>query len=62
MLGIAYHNLGVEEDFCSQFESAIQSYYQAFKLIEEHCGTSEPLYAKFKKAYEEAKDVRRNLL
>jgi Tetratricopeptide repeat. len=58
MLAIAYHNLGVEEDFCKHYEAAIESYTKALNLIEEHGGPQDPLYAKFKEAVDEATEVQ----
>mmetsp|Transcript_20318 Transcript_20318/g.17570 ORF Transcript_20318/g.17570 Transcript_20318/m.17570 type:complete len:81 (-) Transcript_20318:2609-2851(-) len=55
MLGIAYHNLAVEEDHCKEYDAASQSYHKAFSLVEEYNGPNDPLCIKFKKSYEDAK-------
>ena len=52
MLGIAYHNLAVEEDHCKEYDAASQSYHKAFSLVEEYNGPNDPLCIKFKKSYE----------
>ena len=57
MLSIAYHNLGVEEDYCSNLENAKQAYYKAYEMIERVNGPNDPLVKKFKQAYTDAKTV-----
>jgi len=57
MLAIAYHNLGIEESFCNDEEAALQAYLKAYKIIEEHNGTDDRLYKKFKQAHDDAVEV-----
>lgn len=57
MLAIAYHNLGIEESYCADEEAALQAYFKAYKLIEEHCGVEDKLYEKFKQAHDDTLDV-----
>ena len=57
LLAIAYHNLGIEESFCNDEEAALQAYFKAYKLVEEHSGAEDKLYEKFKKAHDETLEV-----
>lgn len=57
MLCIAYHNLGFEEEFMSNLDGALQAYFKAYKLGEEHMGANSKLTEKFRVSYEEARDV-----
>jgi len=61
MLAIAYHNLGIEESFCKDEEAALQAYFKAYKIIEEHSGAGDKLYVKFKQAHDDALEVRHPL-
>lgn len=57
-LAIAYHNLGVEEDFCGNVEGAKEAYYKAYEMIERANGPNDPLVKKFKAAYTDVKNVK----
>jgi len=62
MLAIAYHNLGIEESFCSDEDAALQAYFKAYKLVEEHSGVEDKLYEKFKQAHDMTLEVKRLFL
>lgn len=55
-LAIAYYNMGVEEEFFDNYQSALGSYDKACKTFEEAFGNHDPLIAKFRKAYYDAKE------
>ena len=57
-LAIAYHNLGVEEDYCEDFESSRKAYLKALEIAEKILGPSDPLTKKFKQAYLDEKEVK----
>ena len=57
MLGIAYNNIGVEENYYGNYDSSLRSYYKAFKTIEDHFGPDDTLTKKFRMTYDEAKEV-----
>lgn len=56
-LAIAYHNLGVEEEFCGNLEAAKLAYFKAFEMLERINGPNDQLVEKFKQTYLEAKEV-----
>jgi hypothetical protein len=55
-IGIAMHNIGVEEDCCGQLETAIQWYFKAVEYIEKHLGEDDPLMMKFNSSLQKAKE------
>lgn len=57
MLAISYHNLGVEEDYCGNFENAREAYYKAYEMMERANGPDDPLTKKFRRSYIEEKNV-----
>ena len=57
MLAIAYHNLGIEESYCNDDEAAMQAYFKAYKLAEEHNGIEDKLYQRFKQAHDDTLEV-----
>ena len=57
MLAIAYNNLGIEENFCGDYDSSLRSYYKAFKTVKDHLGSEDLLTKKFRTAYDKAKEV-----
>ena len=57
MLGIAYNNLGIEENYCGDYDASLRSYYKAFKNMEDHLGPDDKLTKKFRVTYDEAKEV-----
>ncbi len=57
MLAIAYHNLGIEENYCGSFENAKEAYYKAYEMMERVKGPEDPLTKKFRIAYFEEKSV-----
>ena len=58
ILGIAYHNLGVEEEFLKHYDACLEWYSKALKLAQQHIGESEEITKTFKESYSQAKKVR----
>lgn len=55
VLGIAYHNLGVEEEFVGNLDSCLEWYYKALSLVRAHLGEDEDIAQTFKESYLNAK-------
>jgi tetratricopeptide (TPR) repeat protein len=55
VLGIAYHNMGVEEEFLKRGDRCLQWYYKALQLANEHLGNDEELTTTFRESYLAAK-------
>lgn len=55
ILGIAYHNLGVEEEFLQRYETCLQWYLKALQLAKEHIGNNEEITKTFRESYFAAK-------
>jgi hypothetical protein len=47
LLSIAYHNMGVEEEYLSRFEDALAWYEKSYRAMEEYGVIDEKLYEKF---------------
>lgn len=59
VLGIAYHNMGVECEFARKYEPALQWYLRAVTLTQQHKHLAQhPLATAFKQAFDDAKRVR----
>lgn len=58
VLAIAYHNMGVEQEFLSRWEPALLSYKRAMQLARLHVGDSHPVTITLSQAYDSA---RRNI-
>jgi hypothetical protein len=43
VIGIAYHNLGVEEEFLKHFDRCLQWYQKALQLARDHLGPDEDI-------------------
>ena len=57
MLSISYHNMGVEEEFLHNLESAINWFEKSCKLLIENDITSAKLIDKFNSDLNTAKEV-----
>ncbi len=55
VLTIAYHNLGVEQEFLKMFNEAIESYRQGADFAEKYLGASDGITINLKSIYEKAK-------
>mmetsp|Transcript_13026 Transcript_13026/g.25237 ORF Transcript_13026/g.25237 Transcript_13026/m.25237 type:complete len:448 (+) Transcript_13026:46-1389(+) len=55
VLGIAYHNLGVEEEFLHNYEACLQWYGKALHLAKEHVGNKQEITKTFRASYQQAK-------
>mmetsp|Transcript_16309 Transcript_16309/g.41573 ORF Transcript_16309/g.41573 Transcript_16309/m.41573 type:complete len:173 (+) Transcript_16309:129-647(+) len=55
VLAIAYHNMGVEQEFLSLWEQALLSYNRAMQLARLHVGEEHLVTATFSQTYEKAK-------
>lgn len=55
VLAVAYHNLGVEEEYLRHYEVALAWYRKAIKFLEKHASASHmPMLEEFRKSYEDA--------
>ena len=57
MLAIAYHNMGVEEEFRGNLEAALSWYEKSVRVLEENDISHDNLIKKFAQAYETATNV-----
>lgn len=55
MLTIAYHNLGVEQEFLKMYPEAVESYRMAADFAERYLGASDNITQNLKGIYEKAK-------
>lgn len=55
MLTIAYHNLGVEQEFLKKFHEAVESYRMAADFAERYLGLTDGITINLKQIYEKAK-------
>lgn len=55
VLTIAYHNLGVEQEFLKMYNEAIESYRQGADFAEKYLGASDGITINLKSIYERAK-------
>ena len=55
VLAVAYHNLGVEEEYLKNYEIALSWYRKAIKFLDKHASSSHfSMLEEFKKSYEDA--------
>lgn len=58
VLAVAYHNLGVEEEYLKNYEIALSWYRKAVKFLEKHANSSHfSMLEEFRKSYEDAQRV-----
>jgi len=57
VLGIAYHNLGVEEEMMRHIDRAVRWYEKAYRLAADHLGPKEVITESFLESLNEAKTV-----
>jgi flagellar biosynthesis/type III secretory pathway protein FliH len=55
VLTIAYHNLGVEQEFLKMYHEAVESYRMAADFAERYLGASDNITLNLKNIYEKAK-------
>lgn len=55
VLTIAYHNLGVEQEFMAMYNDAVESYRQAKDFAEKYLGPSDAITNNFRNIYNRAK-------
>lgn len=55
MLAIAYHNMGVEQEFLRSYHAAILSYKKAFNFAETNLGGEDGITQNLKNVYENAR-------
>lgn len=58
MLAISYHNLGIEEDHCGNYENSKNAFAKAYEIIQKENGPDDPISKKFYAVYAESKIVR----
>lgn len=56
VLAIAYHNMGVEQEFLRSYPAAILSYKKAVNFAEKHLGPDDGITQNLKNVYENAKN------
>lgn len=62
VLAIAYHNMGVEQEFLRSYPAAILSYKKAVNFAEKHLGIEDGITQNLRNVYENAKnEVRFNI-
>ena len=54
VLTIAYHNLGVEQEFLKKFHEAVESYRMAAEFAQRYLGGSDPITRNLKLLHEKA--------
>lgn len=55
VLAIAYHNMGVEQEFLKSYPAAILSYKKAVNFAEKHLGADDGITQNLRNVYENAK-------
>lgn len=55
VLAIAYHNMGVEQEFLRSYPAAILSYKKAVNFAEKHLGVDDGITSNLRNVYENAK-------
>ena len=55
VLAIAYHNMGVEQEFLRSYPAAILSYKKAVNFAEKNLGTDDGITQNLRNVYENAK-------
>ena len=55
VLAIAYHNMGVEQEFLRSYPAAILSYKKAVNFAEKHLGPEDGITSNLRNVYENAK-------
>lgn len=56
VLAIAYHNMGVEQEFLRSYPAAILSYKKAVNFAEKHLGPDDGITQNLRNVYENAKN------
>ena len=56
VLAIAYHNMGVEQEFLRSYPAAILSYKKAVNFAEKHLGPEDGITLNLRNVYENAKN------
>ena len=56
VLAIAYHNMGVEQEFLRSYPAAILSYKKAVNFAEKHLGVEDGITQNLRNVYENAKN------
>ena len=56
MLAIAYHNMGVEQEFLRSYPAAILSYKKAVNFAEKNLGAEDGITQNLRNVYENAKN------
>ena len=56
VLAIAYHNMGVEQEFLRSYPAAILSYKKAVNFAEKHLGPEDGITTNLRNVYENAKN------
>lgn len=56
VLAIAYHNMGVEQEFLRSYPAAILSYKKAVNFAEKHLGAEDGITQNLRNVYENAKN------
>ena len=56
MLAIAYHNMGVEQEFLRSYPAAILSYKKAVNFAERYLGADDGITQNLRNVYENAKN------
>ncbi len=56
MLAIAYHNMGVEQEFLRSYPAAILSYKKAVNFAEKNLGPDDGITQNLRNVYENAKN------
>ena len=56
VLAIAYHNMGVEQEFLRSYPAAILSYKKAVNFAEKHLGPEDGITANLRNVYENARN------
>ena len=61
VLAIAYHNMGVEQEFLRSYPAAILSYKKAVNFAEKHLGPEDGITQNLRSVYENAKNEVSNI-
>ena len=62
VLAIAYHNMGVEQEFLRSYPAAILSYKKAVNFAEKHLGPEDGITQNLRSVYENAKNEVSSIL
>ncbi len=47
LLAISYHNMGTEEEYCKNYDKAVEWFFKGYEALNDKLGENEPMTIKF---------------